>query len=143
MGVNPLNGKAQVIWLIDPVYAAEDRSSSNTRLLGVATAELNAVLGGDAAFSHRFSRWPLHKSNDPTAYRWHCQHNQTCDWGTSCGTPADDQPTRALTDPAARTRSRAAARGSRLLAESARAAKAPRKLEAELGALRPPRRPRA
>lgn len=76
LGINPLNGKAQVIWLIDPVYAGEGRSSPNTRLLAIATTELNQLLGGDLAFSHRFSRWPLHKSSDPTAYRWHCQHNQ-------------------------------------------------------------------
>lgn len=76
LGINPLNGKAQAIWLIDPVYAGEGRSSPNTRLLTIATTELNQLLGGDLAFSHRFSRWPLHKSSDPTAYRWHCQHNQ-------------------------------------------------------------------
>ncbi|SLM92692.1 replication initiation protein [Brachybacterium nesterenkovii] len=64
------------IWLIDPVYAAEGRTSPNTRLLAIATRELNQLLGGDLAFSHRFSRWPLHRSSDPTAYRWHCQHNQ-------------------------------------------------------------------
>lgn len=76
VGVNPLSGKAQALWLIDPVYAAKDRRSSNMALLAVATDELNAVLGGDRSFSHRFSRWPLHRSGDPTAYRWHCQHHQ-------------------------------------------------------------------
>lgn len=76
LGINPINGKAQAIWLIDPVYAAEHQTSPNSRLLAVATSELNRLLGGDQAFSHRFSRWPLHRSNDPTAYRWHCQHNQ-------------------------------------------------------------------
>lgn len=76
LGINPGNGKAQAIWLIDPVYAGKDRESSNTRLLAIATRELNQLVGGDLAFSHRFSRWPLHRSNDPTAYRWHCQHNQ-------------------------------------------------------------------
>lgn len=76
LGINPLNGKAQAIWLIDPVYAGEGRTSPNTRLLAIATTELNQLLGGDLAFSHRFSRWPLHRSSDPTAYRWHCQHNQ-------------------------------------------------------------------
>ena len=55
LGINPLNGKAQVIWLIDPVYAGEGRSSPNTRLLTIATTELNQLLGGDLAFSHRFS----------------------------------------------------------------------------------------
>lgn len=76
VGINPLSGKCQVIWLIDPVYAAAGRTSPNTRLLAVATSELNAYLGGDQAFAHRFSRWPLHSSSDPAAYRWHCQHNQ-------------------------------------------------------------------
>lgn len=76
LGINPGNGKAQAIWLIDPVYAGEGRTSPNTRLLAIATSELNKTLGGDLAFSHRFSRWPLHRSSDPTAYRWHCQHNQ-------------------------------------------------------------------
>lgn len=76
VGINPTNGKCQLLWLIDPVYAAEDRSSPNTRLLAVASNELTALLGGDPSFSHRFSRWPLHKSRDPMAYRWHCQHNQ-------------------------------------------------------------------
>src|SRR5699024_10171558 len=72
----PLNGKAQALWMIDPVYAAKGHTSPNTRLLNVATAELNALLGGDRAFAHQFSRWPLHRSNDPTAYHWHCQHSQ-------------------------------------------------------------------
>lgn len=76
LGINPGNGKAQAIWLIDPVYAGEGRTSPNSRLLAIATSELNQFIGGDLAFSHRFSRWPLHRSEDPTAYRWHCQHNQ-------------------------------------------------------------------
>ena len=76
IGINPLNGKAHVLWMIDPVYAAKGHTSPNTRLLNVATAELNALLGGDRAFAHQFSRWPLHRSNDPTAYHWHCQHSQ-------------------------------------------------------------------
>ena len=76
VGVNPLSGKAQALWLIDPVFAAPGSSSPNTRLLKVATDELNHLLGGDRAFSHHFSRWPLHHSDDPTAYRWHCQHSQ-------------------------------------------------------------------
>src|SRR5699024_12535758 len=76
IGINPLNGKAQALWMIDPVYAAKGHTSPNTRLLNVATAELNALLGGDRAFAHQFSRWPLHRSNHPTAYHWHCQHSQ-------------------------------------------------------------------
>src|SRR5699024_10940770 len=37
VGVNPLTGKAQALWLIDPVYAAKARRSSNMALLAVAT----------------------------------------------------------------------------------------------------------
>lgn len=51
VGINPISGKAQAIWLIDPVYAAEDQTSPNTRLLAVATSELNRLLGGDQAGS--------------------------------------------------------------------------------------------
>lgn len=76
IGINPLNGKAQALWMIDPVYAAKGHTSPNTRLLNVATTELNTLLGGDRAFAHQFSRWPLHRSKDPTAYHWHCQHSQ-------------------------------------------------------------------
>lgn len=131
LGINPLNGKAQAIWLIDPVYAGADRSSPSSRLLGVATAELNAVLGGDRAFAHRFSRWPLHKSNDPTAYRWHCQHNQIVRLGdltrearrmTNRHEPSPSRPQQFESGRA------------RILAarEAARAAKALRALESEL-----------
>lgn len=76
IGVNPLSGKAQVLWLIDPVFAAPGRSSPGMRLLRTVTRELNASLSGDAAFSHYFSRWPLHRSSDPAAYRWHWQHDR-------------------------------------------------------------------
>lgn len=76
IGINPQSGKCQLLWMIDPVYAGHETTSPNTRLLTVATDELNALLGGDAAFSHRLSRWPLHISGDPTAYRWHCQHHR-------------------------------------------------------------------
>lgn len=76
IGVNPLSGKCHLLWLIDPVYAAEDVTSPNTRLLAVTTDEMNKMFGGDQAFSHRLSRWPLHVSDDPTAYRWHCQHDR-------------------------------------------------------------------
>lgn len=131
LGINPLNGKAHAIWLIDPVYAAADRSSSNSRLLGVATAELNAVLGGDAAFSHRFSRWPLHKSNDPAAYRWHCQHNQVVRLGDLT------REARTMTNRAAPSPSKGPEfESGRARIEAARAAtraaKALRELDAEL-----------
>lgn len=76
IGVNPLNGKAQALWMIDPVYASENRTSPNMELMKTTTTALNHLLGGDKVFSHRFSRWPLHVSDDPTAYVWHCQHTQ-------------------------------------------------------------------
>lgn len=76
IGVNPLSGKCQLIWLIDPVYAAAGMSSPNMRLLAATTEEMTRVFGADQAFSHRLSRWPLHVSDDPTAYRWHAQHNR-------------------------------------------------------------------
>ena len=76
IGVNPLTGKCQLIWLIDPVYAAAGKTSSNMRLLAATTEEMTRVFGADQAFSHRLSRWPLHVSDDPTAYRWHAQHNR-------------------------------------------------------------------
>src|SRR5699024_11564934 len=77
IGINPLNGKAQALWMIDPVYASPGRTSANTRLLTVATAELNRYLGGDGAFAQHFSRWPLHQSDDPMAYRWHRSEEHT------------------------------------------------------------------
>ena len=76
IGVNPLSGKCQLIWLIDPVYAAAGMSSPNMRLLAATTEEMTRVFGADQAFSHRLSRWPLHVSDDPTAYKWHCQHDR-------------------------------------------------------------------
>lgn len=76
IGVNPLSGKCQLIWCIDPVFAAEDTTSPNTRLLAATTEEMTRVFGADQAFSHCLSRWPLHVSDDPAAYSWHCQHNR-------------------------------------------------------------------
>lgn len=76
IGVNPLSGKCQLIWLIDPVYAAAGKTSPNMRLLAATTEEMTRVFGADQAFSHRLSRWPLHVSEDPTAYKWHCQHDR-------------------------------------------------------------------
>lgn len=92
IGINPLNGKAQALWMIDPVYASPGRTSTNTRLLTVATAELNRYLGGDGAFAHHFSRWPLHQSDDPMAYRWHCQHHNIVRLGTLTQVVRDMNP---------------------------------------------------
>lgn len=92
IGLNPLNGKAQALWMIDPVYASPGQTSPNTRLLTVATAELNQYLGGDGAFAHHFSRWPLHQSDDPMAYRWHCQHHNIVRLGTLTQVVRDMNP---------------------------------------------------
>lgn len=76
----------------DPVYASPGRTSTNTRLLTVATAELNRYLGGDGAFAHHFSRWPRHQSDDPMAYRWHCQHHNIVRLGTLTQVVRDMNP---------------------------------------------------
>jgi len=76
IGVNPTNGKAQMIWLIDPVHADGSGESSNMRLLKETGRTLGAALGGDPAFAHNLSRSPLYTGADPTAYRWHCQHHR-------------------------------------------------------------------
>ena len=76
IGVNPTNGKCQLIWLIDPVYADSRADSANIRLMKVVTTMLGEHLGGDAAFAHRLSRSPFYGGDDPTAYRWHVQHHR-------------------------------------------------------------------
>lgn len=76
IGVNPANGKSQMIWLIDPVHADGSGDSSNMRLLKATGRTLGAALGGDPAFAHNLSRSPLYTGADPTAYRWHCQHHR-------------------------------------------------------------------
>src|SRR5699024_12199981 len=93
IGINPINGKAQALWMIDPVYASPGRTSPNSQLLTVATAELNRYLGGDGAFAHHFSRWPLHQSDDPMAYRLHCQHHNIVRLGTLTQVVRDMNPT--------------------------------------------------
>src|SRR5699024_8618926 len=72
----PPHGKTQSPMEVRPRHARKSHPKPEPRLLNVATSELNALLGGDRAFAHQFSRWPLHRSNDPTAYHWHCQHSQ-------------------------------------------------------------------
>lgn len=76
IGVNPINGKCQLIWLIDPVYADSRADSANIRLMKLVTTMLGDHLGGDAAFAHRLSRSPFYNGDDPTAYRWHVQHHR-------------------------------------------------------------------
>ncbi|WP_051904642.1 replication initiation protein [Corynebacterium glutamicum] len=74
VGINPQNGKAQAIWLIDPVYADKSGKSRHMSLLAATSRALGALLDHDPNFSHRFSRSPFYDGNDPTAYRWYCQH---------------------------------------------------------------------
>ena len=95
IGVNPTNGKCQLIWLIDPVYADSRADSANIRLMKVVTTMLGDHLGGDAAFAHRLSRSPFYGGDDPTAYRWHVQHHRVDrlshlrdDFRTMTGQPA-------------------------------------------------------
>ena len=95
IGVNPTNGKCQLIWLIDPVYADSRADSANIRLMKVVTTMLGDNLGGDAAFAHRLSRSPFYGGDDPTAYRWHVQHHRVDrlshlrdDFRTMTGQPA-------------------------------------------------------
>ena len=76
VGINPQNGKAQAIWLIDPVYADENGESRHMRLLARTSRTLGEYLGHDPNFSHRFSRSPFYTGDDPTAYRWYCQHKR-------------------------------------------------------------------
>lgn len=76
IGVNPFNGKCQLIWLIDPVYADGNGHSRNIRLLKVTMSVLADYLGGDQAFAHRLSRSPFFTGDDPTAYKWHVQHHR-------------------------------------------------------------------
>lgn len=72
IGVNPLSGKGQAIWHIDPVYAAAGRRSSNIELYDQTARELDEYLGGDGHFARHFSRSPFYEGLNPTAYRWHC-----------------------------------------------------------------------
>lgn len=133
VGINPISGKAQALWMIDPVYAGARRSSSNTRLLAVVTRELNTLLGGDTSFSHRFSRWPLHVSDDPAAYRWHCQHHEVTRLGKLLEGVREMTGTRTSEDGGRKAPQFASGR-ERILAarESARQAKELAALDAQL-----------
>lgn len=74
VGVNPTNGKCQLIWLIEPVYANETGDSPNTRLLHATSRTLSQWLGGDLHFTHGFSRSPFYTEKNDDAYRWYRQH---------------------------------------------------------------------
>ena len=75
-GINPISGKAQFIWLIDPVYAGKNHTSRNMELLKATSHELGELLDHDPHFAHRFSRSPFYTRNSPEAYRWYCQHDR-------------------------------------------------------------------
>ena len=76
IGINPTNGKWQLIWLIDPVYADGGGDASNVRLLRVTMTIMAELLGGDVAFAHHLSRSPFYTGDDPAAYHWHVQHHR-------------------------------------------------------------------
>lgn len=76
VGINPLSGKAQFIWLIDPVFSDKDGNSHQMDLLAATSRILGELLDHDPHFSHRFSRNPFYTGKSPTAYRWYCQHKR-------------------------------------------------------------------
>ncbi len=76
VGINPQSGKAQAIWLIDPVYAGEQGKSSPMSLLAATSRALGELLDHDPHFAHRFSRSPFYTGDSPTAYRWYRQHGR-------------------------------------------------------------------
>lgn len=76
VGINPLSGKAQFIWLIDPVYTGKNKQSSNMELLKATSRELGDLLAHDPHFAHRFSRSPFYTGRSVEAYRWYCQHDR-------------------------------------------------------------------
>ena len=45
IGINPSNGKCQLLWLLDPVYAEGWGDTSNVRLLRVVMTMLAELLG--------------------------------------------------------------------------------------------------
>ena len=74
--MNPISGKGQFIWLIDPVYADASGKSSQMKLLAATTHTLGELLGHDPHFAHGFSRNPFYTGKSPSAYRWYRQHNR-------------------------------------------------------------------
>ncbi|MGV0437515.1 replication initiation protein [Corynebacterium mastitidis] len=76
VGINPESGKAQMIWLIDPVYADKAGSSSPMKLLAATSRVLGGLLDGDPHFAHGFSRSPFYTGKAPGAYRWYPQHHR-------------------------------------------------------------------
>src|SRR5699024_3075788 len=83
---------AQALWMINPVYASPGQTNPNTRLLKTATAVLNQYLGAVGTCAHHFYRMPLHQSDDPMTYRWHCQHHNIVRLGTLTQVVRDMNP---------------------------------------------------
>ena len=76
MGINRLSGKAQCLWLIDPVYADKDGKSPNMALLAATSRTLGGFLDHDPRFAHRFSRSPFYTGDSPDRYIWYRQHHR-------------------------------------------------------------------
>ncbi|WP_018022970.1 replication initiation protein [Corynebacterium doosanense] len=76
VGINRVSGKAQCLWLIDPVYADEGGESANMSLLAATTRKLGEYLDHDPNFSHRFSRSPFYTGHSPDRYIWYRQHHR-------------------------------------------------------------------
>lgn len=76
VGINRLSGKAQCLWLIDPVYADKDGKSPNMALLAATSRTLGGFLDHDPNFAHRFSRSPFYTGKSPDRYIWYRQHHR-------------------------------------------------------------------
>lgn len=76
VGINRLSGKAQCLWLIDPVYADKDGKSPHMALLAATSRTLGGFLDHDPNFAHRFSRSPFYTGESPDRYIWYRQHHR-------------------------------------------------------------------
>lgn len=76
VGINRLSGKAQCLWLIDPVYADESGKSPHMALLAATSRTLGGFLDHDPNFAHRFSRSPFYTGESPDRYIWYRQHHR-------------------------------------------------------------------
>ncbi|QPK84392.1 replication initiation protein (plasmid) [Corynebacterium qintianiae] len=76
VGINRLSGKAQCLWLIDPVYADESGKSPHMALLAATSRTLGGFLDHDPNFAHRFSRSPFYTGDSPDRYIWYRQHHR-------------------------------------------------------------------
>ena len=76
MGINLLSGKAQCLWLINPVYANESGTSQNMELLAATSRALVGFLAQDPNFAHRFSRSPFYTGDSPDRYICYRQHHR-------------------------------------------------------------------